>query len=89
MYKGLGMPSDIVCQIGKWKNTEAFSKHYMRLNSCEQASSLIDGLVHKASSWRSAESKRSPSPGMEPDLGRSDLEGEAQSQDETCSYFRR
>ena len=82
MYKGLGMPSDIVCQIGKWKNTEAFSKHYMRLNSCEQASSLIDGLVHTVSSWRSAEPERSPSPGMEPDLGRSDLEGEAQSQDE-------
>ena len=81
MYKAMGLDSETVCQLGKWKNAEAFNKHYMRLNSCDRASSLIDSLVHTVSSWRSAEPERSPSPGREPDLGRSDLEGEAQSQD--------
>ena len=32
-YKSLGMSSEVVCELGKWKNTEAFSKHYLRLSA--------------------------------------------------------
>ena len=33
MYKSLGFSSDEVCEIGKWKNTSAFTSHYLRLNA--------------------------------------------------------
>ena len=33
MMKNLGMASEEVCEIGKWKNVAAFTSHYLRLNA--------------------------------------------------------
>ena len=83
MYKSLGLTSEIVCELGKWKNAGAFTSHYLRLGAAEVAGEVLStNLVHTVSSWGSAEPERSPSPRMEPDLGRGDLEGGAQRQDE-------
>ena len=82
MYKSLGLTSEVVCELGCWKNAEAFSKHYLRVGAVETANTIITNfLVHKVPSWRSAEKGGSSSPGMNPDPGRMDLTCEAQSQD--------
>jgi len=31
MFKSLGLDSEIVCELGGWKDTDAFTKHYLRL----------------------------------------------------------
>ena len=83
MYKSLGLSSEVVCELGKWKNAGAFTSHYLRLGAASVASEVLSNtLVHNVSSWGSAEPERSPSPGREPDLGRGDLECGAQRQDE-------
>ena len=32
-YKRLGLSSEAVCEVGQWKNMQAFSAHYLRLNA--------------------------------------------------------
>jgi hypothetical protein len=83
MYKSLGLSSEMVCELGAWKNFEAFSKHYLRIGAALSAGKILSQqLVHRVPSWESAEQGRSSSPGRgPPDLGRRDLTGEAQNQD--------
>ena len=33
LFKKLGLPSEEVCELGKWKNINAFSAHYLRLGA--------------------------------------------------------
>ena len=86
MYKKLGLSSEEVCKVGKWKNVQAFSTHYLRLGAAAHASEKLRGLVHTVSSWRSAEPDLSRTPGRNYfDQGGRDKEGGAQSQDEPAS----
>ena len=55
MRKGLGMSSEEVGEIGKWKNLAAFTSHYVRPNASKTLGSKISQLVHKVSPLRSAE----------------------------------
>ena len=63
MYKQLGLSSEEVCEIGKWKNTGAFTTHYLRVGASEKASEKLSSfLVHSVSSGRSAEPDQSRTP---------------------------
>ena len=82
MLKEFGLSSEVVCELGAWKNGEAFSKHYLRINAAKKASSvLVNKFVHKVPSCRSAEKGRSRIPGTDKEPGRKDLTCEAQMQD--------
>ena len=85
MFKALGLPSEQVCALGKWKDSNAFSKHYLRLNTLNVASALLStNLVHRGvSPGESAEVDWSQTPGSPGDLGGSDQETEALAQGET------
>ena len=78
MYKTLGSSSEHVCALGKWKDSNAFNKHYLRLNTVDLATELIQKIVHKVPPGESAEVDWSQTPGSPGDLGGSDLETEAQ-----------
>ena len=41
MYKSLGLTSEVVCELGCWKNAEAFSKHYLRVGAVETANTIV------------------------------------------------
>jgi hypothetical protein len=87
MYKKWGFSSEQVCEIGKWKNVQTFSAHYMRLNAAQEVErALLNNNVHTVSPEQSAEPDRSRTPETFGELGGSDLEGEAQSEGETCFY---
>ena len=78
MYKTLGMGIEQLCELGKWKNLDAFSKHYLRMDAHQGAQAFLQDLVHKASPGQRAMGDRSYSPGRRPDQGRCDLEHIAQ-----------
>ena len=82
MYKALGLSSEQVCEIGQWKNTNAFTSHYLRLGARVAASGRILSLVHTVSLGASAEPDRSRTPEKFTLPGGSDLEGEARSHGE-------
>jgi hypothetical protein len=82
MYKSLGLDSEIVCEIGKWKNTQAFASHYLRLGAPKTAGDLLQNLVHSVSSGGGAMPDWSRIPRTQ-DSGRSDQEGRAPTPDET------
>ena len=87
-FKSLGLSSEQVCELGSWKNAQAFTNHYLRVGAAGYAARSINKiLVHTVPSKVSAEHERSCSPGSNYDLGRSDLECEARNQDGTCSYL--
>ena len=84
MFKQFGLSSDQVAQLGKWKNLEAFSKHYLRLNSVQAAAEKLDGFVHKkVSQGACAEPAWSRTPGADQAPGGSDHKGGAQEHCET------
>ena len=87
MYKKMGLNSDIVCEVGKWKNLGAFQAHYLRLNAAESAGGALASFVHSVSPEGSAEPDRSRTPARNPDGGGSDREGGAQSSGETRYSF--
>ena len=76
-YKNLGLSSEQVCEIGQWKNMQAFKQHYLRIGSHEVGSSSVQAFVHNVSHCTAAEPERSHTPPREPEGGGSDLEGEA------------
>ena len=82
MYKRLGLTSEQVCEIGKWKNSQAFSDHYLRLGAPRVAATKLFSLVHNVSPERSAEPDLSRTPGNLGDPGGRDKEGVAQSEGE-------
>ena len=81
MMKKLGMSSEEVCEIGKWKNVNAFTGHYLRLNATETLGTRISTLVHKVSPLRSAEADLTWTT-RKYDLGGNVREAEAQSNGE-------
>ena len=78
MYKSLGLPSEQVCELGRWKNVEAFSKHYLRIGAASSAGKALS-QAHNVSPGGSAESDRSQTPRTDRDSGGSDREDGAQS----------
>ena len=82
MYKELGLSSEQVCEIGKWKNTGAFTSHYLRLGAPSSAREKIEEMVHSVSLVGSAMSDWSRTPGSPSDPGGSDQEGRAQTTNE-------
>ena len=82
MSKTLGLSSEEVCEIGKWKNTGAFSSHYLRLGDPKTAGRRLERFVHNVSSGEGAEPDKSRTPRSHGDSGGRDLEGEAPSPDE-------
>jgi hypothetical protein len=81
-YKTLGLTSEQVCEIGQWKNVQAFSSHYLRLNAAQTVQErMADFLprqgVHNFSPGDCAQPEWSCTPGMQ-DAGGSDHEGEQQ-----------
>ena len=78
-YKQLGLSSEEVCELGKWKNTSAFTSHYLRIGAASAASQKLRGLVHNVSPMGSAEPDQSRTPGSASNPGGRDWEGEAQS----------
>ena len=82
LYKSLGLSSEIVCELGGWKNAQAFTNHYLRLGAAEKAAVVLSHtLVHKDPSCEGAKRERSCSPGRTPDPGRNDLASGAPKQD--------
>ena len=77
LYKHLGLSSEQVCEIGKWKNHQAFSEHYLRLNATGAASTALFNWVHNDSLGQSAEPDWSRTPLTE-EMGGRDQEGGAQ-----------
>ena len=86
MYKELGLSSEEVCEIGKWKNETAFRGHYLRMGAPKRAGKQIATLVHTVSSGGSATPDWSRTPGNGIDPGGSDQEGGAQTPDETTLF---
>ena len=81
MFKRLGLSSDQVAQLGKWKNLEAFSKHYLRIGAVQDASEKLSSFVHTGvSQGACAEPAWSRTPGTDQGPGGSDHKGEAQEQ---------
>ena len=82
MYKKMGLNSEQVCEIGKWKNVGAFTSHYLRLGATNVASAKLSQLVHTVSPLGVAESDLTWTPGKH-DTGGSVREDEARSNGET------
>ena len=82
MYKSLGLPSEVVCELGRWKNPTAFTEHYLRLGAANQAGvAIFRNLVHRDPSGNGAEQDRSCRPVRSTAPGQSDLDCEAERQD--------
>jgi hypothetical protein len=80
-YKKLGLSSEEVCEVGQWRNSEAFTKHYLRLGAVKKVATVVGGLVHTFSPRSCAEPEWSQTPGKN-DQGGSDHEGGAQERGE-------
>ena len=81
MYKSLGLSQEEVAEIGQWKNLQAFSSHYLRINAVDRVKNKLKNVlhpyVHTPSPPESAEPEWSHTPPTK-DRGGSDQEGEAQ-----------
>ena len=86
MFKKLGLSSDEVCAIGKWRSTSAFAQHYLRVNATQSAADLLSRKVRSVSPWASAEDDWLRTPGTKRDLGGSNQESEARTHGETCAF---
>jgi hypothetical protein len=75
-YKKLGLSSEEVCELGQWKNTQAFTQHYLRLGAHKVARQKVTGFVHRVSQGLGAEPDGSHTPPTK-DRGGRDPEGEA------------
>ena len=83
MFSRLGLTADQVAEIGRWKNLEAFRKHYSRLGAASVAGKALDRFfVHNTSSGGSTDTDWSRTFGTEPDQKGSDQEVEVRSTDE-------
>ena len=85
-YKTMGLSSEQVAELGKWKDIKTFSEYYLRLQTTKRATQLISNLpwVHTVSPGDSADPDMSQSPPRNSfEGGRSDMEGEAQDTGET------
>ena len=81
--KELGMSSEEVCEIGKWKNVSAFTSHYLRLDAHTKVANKISAvLVHNVSPLERAEPDLTCTTGKN-DQGGNVREGGAQDNGET------
>ena len=55
MLKHLGLSSEEVCEVGKWKNVAAFTSHYLRLGASTKVGQKVQEMVHSVSPLESAE----------------------------------
>ena len=78
-YKRMGLSSEIVCEIGQWKNVTAFSAHYLRLNAADTVTQhfSLPPEVHKVSPVECVDSEGSCTP-RQHNLGGSDPEEDTQ-----------
>ena len=84
-YKRLGMSSEQVAELGKWKDIKTFSQYYLRLQAAQSAAHVLanSSLVHNVSPLECAEPDMSHSPAEKHfEEGRSDMEGGAQNKGE-------
>ena len=90
-YKRLGLTTEQVAELGKWKDIKTFSQYYLRLQAAESASRALSFFVHTVSPLDCAEPDMSHSPPRKSfEGGRSDMEGEAQDKGEpTHSTLRK
>jgi hypothetical protein len=58
----MGLSAEEVCETGKWKNVNAFTTHYQRLDADYKASEGIHNLVNNTSQWGGAKPKGSRTP---------------------------
>ena len=79
-YKQLGLTSEKVCEIGKWKNSNAFESHYLRLGASKTVSGRVSNFVHTVSPGCSAKPDKSRIPERPPEPGSSDWEGKTKDQ---------
>ena len=64
LYKELGLSNEEVCELGKWKNLQAFSTHYLRLDAVKKAENLLtNSLVDKVSPGNCEQHDLSSTPG--------------------------
>ena len=73
------MTSEEVCEIGKWKTSNAFRSHYLRLGASKTVSGRVSNFVHTVSPGCSVDPDQSRTPARPPEPRGSDWEGEAQS----------
>ena len=64
-YKRLGLPTEQVAELGKWKDIKTFSQYYLRLQAAESASLALSSFVHTVSPLDCAEPDMSHSPPKE------------------------
>mmetsp|Transcript_17847 Transcript_17847/g.28286 ORF Transcript_17847/g.28286 Transcript_17847/m.28286 type:complete len:526 (-) Transcript_17847:59-1636(-) len=78
--KDLGLPSEVSCEVGSWKNSEAFDKHYKRLGAVQQVAVAVSASldVHSSPEPSCAPTEPSTTPLNEHAKGRGEGEGEAQ-----------
>ena len=79
ILKRFELSSEHEAQLGKMKNLEAFSQHYLRLDAVAAVSEKLSSFVHrKVSLGACAEPEWSRTPGTDQGPGGSDHKGEAQ-----------
>jgi hypothetical protein len=84
MYKALGLSSEEVFEVGKLKNVQAFTSHYLRLGASAKAGERVTSLVHNQSHIGSSDpTDMTSTPGRVPDQGGMVMEGGEQNQYET------
>jgi hypothetical protein len=85
-YKKMGLSSEAVCELGQWKNVQAFSSHYLRLNAADTVSEKfsLSPRVHTVSPVDSVDSEGSCTP-RQHNLGGSDPEEYTQNTGEPTS----
>ena len=85
MLKRLGLTSEEVCEVGKWKKVAAFTSHYLRLGATEKVAEKISQMVHTVSPLKRAESDLTWTTGRH-DPGGNVKEDVAQSNGETRPF---
>ena len=75
LYEKLGLGSEQVCDLGKWKNTGGLSSHYLRVGAASVAAERLKFLVRSVPPRERAEPDQSRTPGNPCALGGRDWEG--------------
>ena len=81
-FHNRGLSSEVIAQLGRWKNEKAFSEHYLRLQAPQLAAQKILEHVHNVSPGIGPEADRSCTPLTQEEGGR-DLEAEGTRKGET------
>jgi len=82
MYRRLGVCGEDVCELGAWKNGQAFTQHYQRLDAHERATEAVLGMEHKSSLLASGAPEVSGTPATRQETGGRDTGGAKQESSE-------